>query len=142
MLSNILTAALGDTVNDFKETITMVAPIFVIFFAFNLYSDFLEAQEKKRRADLRFRREEVRARIDEINLKLAEIRLRKAEAEEKARMEYEERVQAVKEAEQQEVEEKEQRWRDDLELIIAELEDEENQLERELEDELHRAEMK
>ena len=32
MLSNILTAALGDTVNDLKETITMVAPIFVIFF--------------------------------------------------------------------------------------------------------------
>ena len=66
----------------------------------------------------------------------------KAEAAEKARMEYEERVQAAKEAEQQEMEEKEQRWRDDLELIIAELEDEENQLERELEDELHRAEMK
>ena len=119
MLSTILTAALGDTLKDMKETIVMVAPIFVIFFGFNLYADILEARRKRKRLELRFRHEEVRARIDEINLKLAEIRLRKAEAEEK-----------------------EQAWREDLELIIAEIEEEEARLEHELEDEIYRAEAK
>lgn len=142
MLSTIITAALGDTLKDMKETIVMVAPIFVIFFGFNLYADILEARRKRKRLELRFRHEEVRARIDEINLKLAEIRLRKAEAEEKARMEYAERMESMREEEEREMEEKEQAWREDLELIIAEIEEEEARLEHELEDEIYRAEAK
>ena len=42
----------------------------------------------------------------------------------------------------EEMEEKEQAWREDLELIIAEIEEEEARLEHELEDEIHRAEAK
>ena len=48
----------------------------------------------------------------------------------------------MREEEEREMEEKEQAWREDLELIIAEIEEEEARLEHELEDEIHRAEAK
>ena len=48
----------------------------------------------------------------------------------------------MREAEEREMEEKEQAWREDLELIIAEIEEEEARLEHELEDEIYRAEAK
>lgn len=134
MIVDIVKSSFSETISDVKEMIYLILPIFAIFLAFNILAEILDSRKKKKRQEIYDKRQEIRAKIDEINLQLAEIRLRKEQAMENARLEYEKNLAYLSDYSEQQESEQYQKWLEDLDLIIAEFDAEEEDLEQQKKD--------